>query len=249
AHALGTLARMYPGRIPWIALGSGEAINERTVGAGWPDKDERDARLAEAAVIVRRLLAGDTVDHEGLLRVEKAKLWSLPDDPPRLIGAALSVGGARRVAAWADGLLTSCADLDELRRIVEAFRANGGAGKPIHLKVELSWADTERAALEQAHRQWRYLLPGRRASQELKTPDEFDAASRDASMVEIRKLVNVSSRPEDHIAWLRKRLDIGLASIDIHDVGENQSAFIETFGREVLPELRQTIAVAAGDEP
>src|SRR5687767_11537367 len=61
AHALGTLTQMYPDRLPWIALGSGEAINERTVGLGWPDKDERDARLAEAASIIRRLLAGETV--------------------------------------------------------------------------------------------------------------------------------------------------------------------------------------------
>lgn len=38
AQAVATLGAMYPGRIPWIALGSGQAMNEAATGLPWPDK-------------------------------------------------------------------------------------------------------------------------------------------------------------------------------------------------------------------
>ncbi len=65
AQAVATLASMFPGRF-WAALGSGEASNERVTGAPWPRKDVRDARLVECVDVIRRLLAGETVDHDGL---------------------------------------------------------------------------------------------------------------------------------------------------------------------------------------
>jgi hypothetical protein len=142
------------------------------------------------------------------------------------------------VAAWADGLLTTKADLDSLRRIIEAFRANGGAGKPVHVKVDLSWAPSEEQALQQAHEQWRYLVPGRTASQELDSPEAFDAASRDVTPDDVRHSVFVSARLDDHVEWLRQRLALGVTTLDIHDVGRNQAEFIAAFGREVLPALR-----------
>src|SRR5688572_28026993 len=45
APAAATLGEMYPGRF-WLALGSGEAINEAISGEAWPEKAERNARLA-----------------------------------------------------------------------------------------------------------------------------------------------------------------------------------------------------------
>lgn len=239
AHAVATLARMFPGRLPWIALGSGEAINERAVGAGWPPKDERDARLREAAEIVRRLLAGETVDHHGLLHAEAARLWSLPRRAPALVGAALSVEGARRVARWADGLLTTCADIGQLRAIVGAFREAAGEDKPVHLKAELCWTPDEERAVEEAWRQWRYLLPGREASEEFSSPAQFDEASRALPREAVHEAVCVSADPGRHLAFLRERLALRPATLDIHQVGRNQREFIRVFGSEVLPDLRR----------
>jgi len=249
AHAIATLAQMFPGRVPWVALGSGEAINERSVGTGWPGKDERDARLAEAATVIRRLLAGETVTHHGHLHVENARLWSLPETPPLLVGAALSEEGARRVARWADGLLTTNPDLAQLKAIIAAYRSAGGEGKPLHLKVELGWARDDETALREAHGQWRFLLAGRRASEELDSPEDFDAATVAVPPAQIRKAVHVAADPARHVAWLRERLALGLATLDLHQVGRDQAGFVETFGREVLPALRQDIAVAEGPAP
>ena len=37
---------------------------------------------------MRALFAGEEVDHDGLVRVDRARLWTLPAEPPPLIGAA-----------------------------------------------------------------------------------------------------------------------------------------------------------------
>jgi alkanesulfonate monooxygenase SsuD/methylene tetrahydromethanopterin reductase-like flavin-dependent oxidoreductase (luciferase family) len=80
AQGAATLAQMYPGRL-WLALGSGEAVNEAITGLTWPDKLERNARLLECAQIIRALFAGETVTHRGRITVVEAKLYTRPEQP------------------------------------------------------------------------------------------------------------------------------------------------------------------------
>ena len=49
---------MFPGRF-WVALGSGENVNEHVTGEAWPRKEERVLRLEESVDVIRRLLAGE----------------------------------------------------------------------------------------------------------------------------------------------------------------------------------------------
>src|SRR3954465_14304347 len=78
AQAIATLDAMFPGRF-WAALGSGEAMNEHITGDRWPRKDVRDARLRECVEIIRTLLAGEEVSHDGLVTVDRARIWTLPE--------------------------------------------------------------------------------------------------------------------------------------------------------------------------
>ncbi|HWH99942.1 MAG TPA: LLM class flavin-dependent oxidoreductase, partial [Propionibacteriaceae bacterium] len=84
AQAIGTLSAMYEGRF-WVALGSGENSNEHVTGDRWPRKELRNARLLECVEIIRALLAGEEVSHDGLVTVDRAKLWTLPKTTPKLI--------------------------------------------------------------------------------------------------------------------------------------------------------------------
>src|SRR5688572_20112688 len=77
AQAAATLEEMFPGRF-WLSAGSGEALNERITGEKWPDKPERNERLLECYQVMKRLLQGETVTHNGLVNVEHAKLYSRP---------------------------------------------------------------------------------------------------------------------------------------------------------------------------
>lgn len=143
AHLVATLAELFPSRLPWIALGSGEALNESVVGSGWPSKDERNARLRALADILRALFRGDTVTaHHPWFDVDDAKLWSLPATPPRLYGAALTPETAAWLGPWADGLITVRKPRAELRMVAESFVGNGGFGKPMALQLQVSWSET-----------------------------------------------------------------------------------------------------------
>ena len=151
AQVAATLCQMYPGRF-WMALGSGEAINEHITGQPWPDKPERNARLKESADIIRALLAGETVTHRGRVDVVEAKLYSRPEIPPLLIGSAVTETTAEWLGGWADGLLTVSAKPGALRKVIDAFRRGGGEGKPLYLQIGLSWAPMEEQALREAPR-------------------------------------------------------------------------------------------------
>jgi coenzyme F420-dependent glucose-6-phosphate dehydrogenase len=152
AQAAATLAQMYPDRF-WIAVGSGEALNEHITGELWPPKHERNERLLECATIMRRLWDGETVTHHGHIEVVNARLYSLPERAPRIFGAALSEATAEWMGGWADGLITVAGK--KMKTIIDAFRRGGGEGKPVIGQAKLSWAKTDEEALQGAMEQWR----------------------------------------------------------------------------------------------
>jgi len=49
--------------------------------------------------------------------------------------------------------------------------------------------------------------------------------------------VFISSDLEAHRREIQKFIDLGFEQIYLHNVGRNQSQWIEAFGREVLPKL------------
>src|SRR4051794_22910818 len=154
AQAAATLAAMYPGRF-WLALGTGQNLNEHITGAPWPSKPERQERLREAVEVIRSLWAGETVNHQGRwFQVKDAKLYTRPDEAPRIFGAAITPETAEWAGGWADGLITVGKETDELQQVVEAFRRGGGEHKPMALQAAISFAAEEDEALRAARRHW-----------------------------------------------------------------------------------------------
>src|ERR1043165_1947713 len=102
AQAIGTLGAMYPGRF-WAALGSGEYSNEHITGEPWPRKEVREARLLECVGVIRDMLGGEEVTRDGLVKVDRAKLWTRPETTPALIGAAGRTKTAGGGAGWGGG--------------------------------------------------------------------------------------------------------------------------------------------------
>lgn len=235
AQAAATLAVMFPGRF-WLAIGSGEALNEGITGLPWPQKPERTARLAECADVMRRLWRGETVTHHGRVVVEEAKLYSRPKEAPMLLAAALSAETAATVAPWADGLAT-VGDIESVRKVVGAFRANGGAGKPVFLQHVLSYARTEERAMTQAHEQWRQCVLGGKLLAELRTPAQFAAASDRVTPEEVARQVHVSADLGRHAEWLQEYAELDVQAVYVMNAGKNQEEFIEAFGKGVLPQL------------
>ncbi|WP_077487794.1 TIGR03885 family FMN-dependent LLM class oxidoreductase [Sinomonas mesophila] len=246
AHAAATLGCMFPGRF-WIALGSGENMNEHITGDPWPPKEERQARLEESVDVIRRLLDGEEVTHRGLVRVDRARVWDLPDPTPALVAPAVTAETAARSARWADGLITVHQDHATLREVLAAYRSRGGHGKAV-LQVHLSWAESDDEAIAIAHDQWRSGAVPHPRTWDVATAAEFDEAGRDVTEEQVRATVLVSPDPEQHAAWLQEFIDLGFDELYLHHVGKEQSGFIETFGRRVIPALLTTENLSPADE-
>lgn len=236
AQAAATLAEMFPNRF-WIAVGSGQALNELITSDRWPPKAERNARLKECVDVMRALWAGETVTHYGLVRVEEAKLYTRPEILPRIIGAAITPQTAEWLGGWVDGLITISHLPEKLKEVVEAFRRGGGEDKPMYLKVQLSYAADEETALQGAYDQWRTNIFQSPVSTDLRNPQQFDAMAEFVKPEDMYEYVRISANIQQHIAWLQKYIELGFDEISLHNVNREQQRFIEVFGEKVLPAL------------
>ncbi len=236
AQAAATLVEMFSNRF-WVALGSGQAMNEQITGEGWPAKHDRNARLKECVDVMRALWAGETVTHYGLVCVEEAKLYTRPQIPPLIIGAAITPQTAEWVGSWADGLITISHPYEKLKQVVEAFRRGGGEAKPMYLKVQLSYAQDEATALQGAYEQWRTNIFPSVLLADLRHPQQFDAAAEFVKPQDMYEFVRISSEVGQHIKWLQKYIELGFSELYLHNVNREQQRFIEVFGEKVLPAL------------
>ncbi len=113
--------------------------------------------------------------HHGLVWVEDAKLYTRPQVFPLIFGAAITPETAEWLGSWADGLITVSHPIDKLKTVVDAFHRGGGAGKPMILKVQLSYDRTDEQARQGAYQQWRNNIFKSVVLAELKTVEQFDA--------------------------------------------------------------------------
>jgi len=235
AQAAATLAEMYPDRF-WLAVGSGEALNEAITAEPWPKKPERNARLEAAVDVMRALWAGEIVDADGPVRVANARLYDRPAKPPMIVGAALSPETARWMGRWADALITTAGEPDSMRAILDAFRDGGGIDKPAFLQVALSFAPNQDEAEHAAFDQWRQCVLSRAQLADLRTPEQFDAATAAAAIDDVIGTVRTSSEIERQAEWLRQDAALGFDRLYLHNVArDHQEYFIEAVATRVLP--------------
>ena len=244
AQASATLAAMYPGR-HWLGLGSGEALNEHIVAGYWPETPERIARMFEAIEIIKKLFGSRDKDvkHEGkFFKLESTRLWTMPDETPPIYIATAGPVTAKKTGQYADGLITVGAPESKLEMIrakcEEGCREAGKDPDAFRyiLQLHLSWAPTDEEAMANAMIEWPnggMKFP----KQDIRSPLDFEQMAKLVRPEDFEGRMLISSDPELHRAQIQKFLDLGFDQIYLHNVGRNQTEWIETFGREVLPKL------------
>jgi probable non-F420 flavinoid oxidoreductase len=246
AQAGATLAEMFPGRV-WMAVGSGEALNECITGAPWPDKATRNARLGACVEVIRRLWAGNTVTRHDLIHVADASVYSRPQQPPLILAAALTPDTARWAGTWADGLITANgADRDRVRQTLGAFRTTAGPQAPAFLQVPIAFGDTDAASLAEAHMQWRHCVLPTHLLSDLATPAAFDRATEHASAEHVAHHVRVSSDIDRQIEWLHEDFRMGFDRVYLHNVVRDHARFFAACEARALPELFTDSVTSAG---
>lgn len=229
AQAIATLSELFPGRVHF-ELGSGEAINEIITGEKWPSKETRNERLLECVDIIRRLLAGEEVNHDGCVKVKAAKLYTLPQKHPLLFCAAISPETCAWAGSWADGLLTIAeADIEKLKKKINGFDENGGTGKPVSVQYAFSYARDKNVAEAEAYHQWRSNVVPREKLANFKTVKDFDAAGEKVTKEDVLNAIKVYTGIDNLFDDIFKLMYAGADNVILHNISRRQEEFIEDF--------------------
>jgi G6PDH family F420-dependent oxidoreductase len=235
AHAAATAAAMMPGRF-FLGVGSGEHLNEHILGEAWPPPDTRLEMLEEAIGLIRALWSGESTSHAGAhFRVDEARIYTLPDEPPPIYVAASGPRSASLAARAGDGLIATSPDSE----LVEAFRAEAGRRKPRFGQLAVCYDEDAERAARVAHEYWPTAgLKGEGdLLWELKTPALFEQLVANVRREDVADSILCSADPEDHLAEIRKYADAGFDHVYVHQIGPRQEEFFRFYAAEVIPKL------------
>jgi G6PDH family F420-dependent oxidoreductase len=229
AQAAATSAALMDGRF-FLGVGTGEELNEHVTGARWPGAEERLEMLEEAIWVMRRLWQGDLVTHHGrFFEVDRARIYSLPDEPPAIAVAAAGEQAAELAGKMGDALISTAPD-DEL---VSAFERAGGNDKPRYGQLTVCYATSEREAIETAHSWWPNAAMGGQLGQELALPLHYEQAAELVTPQDVAEAVVCGPDPERHRKAIDEFDEAGFDHVYIHQVGPDQESFFR-FARSEL---------------
>jgi alkanesulfonate monooxygenase SsuD/methylene tetrahydromethanopterin reductase-like flavin-dependent oxidoreductase (luciferase family) len=128
ARQLVTLAQLFPGR---VSVGLGIAGDDRNeVEACGVDPSTRGRRMDESLGLLRRLLAGEEVTHDGeFFRLDRAHVVPTPDAPIPLVVGGRAEAALRRAGRLGDGWLGIWTSAERCARsiaTVEQYAADAG---------------------------------------------------------------------------------------------------------------------------
>jgi G6PDH family F420-dependent oxidoreductase len=218
-----------------LGVGSGEALNEHILGDRWPSADERLEMLEEAIEVIRLLWQGGVEQHRGLhYRVDHARVYDLPDEPPPIIVSGFGRKSVELAARIGDGYCTVGPDSQS----VDLFRSAGGGEKLVQGGLKVCWGADQAQAVQTVHRLWpNEALPGELA-QVLPTPEHFEQASELVSAEMLAENVPCGPDLERHVAAIRAYADAGFDELYVGQIGPEQDAFFEAYRTRVLPQAR-----------
>ena len=243
AQAAATTAALMPGRF-FLGVGTGENLNEHVLGDAWPSGDVRLDMLAEAIEIMRTLWKGEpTSFHGDFYTVEDARIYTLPDEPIRLLVAAGKPGVAKLAGELGDGLISTAPD----ESLVEDFRAAGGADRPRIGQLTVCYAEDENKARRIAREWWPNAALGGDLGQELPLPRHYEQVVELVTEEQVAASVVCGPDPDRHREAISEFEDAGYDHVYVHQVGPDQESFFDFYRSEILPSHRPL--ATAGSKP
>jgi coenzyme F420-dependent glucose-6-phosphate dehydrogenase len=247
AQAAATLSCLAPGRT-YLGVGTGEALNEYSAVGSWPGYRERQARLAEAISLIRALFTGEQVTHEGqYYQTRKARLYTPPEGTIPIYVSSLVPSSAKFAGDYGDGLLTVGGKGPEVyRRMIELFDEGGGgtlgqkgASRPKMIELGVAYSADRDEAIAARRKFWAGAFVPALYSEKIYTPKLSEQNGEVVGPDTIAKLACISNDPDEHVAFARKYLELGFDHLIFHSAGPDQRAFLEGFGKHVLPQIRR----------
>jgi len=227
-----------------LGLGSGERLNEHIVGGGWPGADTRQARLVEALEIITLLFDGGYVNHHGpFFDIDSAKLWDLPDVRVP-IGVAVSGRQSAEIFAPYAEVMVGIEPDPQLAQWWDAARSTAipGAAGPSRKVAQLpiSWDADADAAIERAHRLFRWSMTDWKVNAELPGTAAFDSASKTARPEDVAAKIPCGDDVGAVVKAAGEFFDAGFTDLALVQIGgDRQESFLAAATSEILPALRE----------
>ncbi|MCW2929505.1 MAG: fgd [Actinomycetia bacterium] len=246
AQAFATLGCMFPGRII-LGVGSGESMNEVPLGTEWPEPKERLARLRESVALIRRLWTEDRVTFEGqYYRTEKATIYDRPEQSVPIYIAASGPAATRFAGREGDGYITTSGKAPTLytETLIPSLREGaekvGRSLRDLDLLMEVKVSfdpDAERALRDCRH--WGALALSPEEKTGVEDPIEMQRLADELPIERAASRFIVSSDPDEHVAAVRRYVDLGFTHLVFHAPGTDQERFLRLYGEQILPRLRE----------
>jgi len=247
AQMFATLGVMFPHRVI-LGVGTGEALNEVTLGLDWPDPPERFQRLKEAIILIEKLWEDERVTYDGTFySVKDATIYDRPGPDakvPIYIGAS-GPAATRLAGRIADGYITTSGKDPALYTdtLLPALREGlEKAGRPEDaidtlIEVKVSYHPDHDTAMEKT-RFWAPLALSPEEKRDIHDPMEMQRLADELPIERAASRFIVSTDPEEHVERIAAYVDLGFRHLVFHDPGEDQEEFLRMYGAEILPRLR-----------
>jgi G6PDH family F420-dependent oxidoreductase len=197
--------------------------------------------LEEAVEVIRALWTGEFVDHHGAhYTVENARLYTRPDQPPPIYVSGFGPRAATLAGRVGDGFIVTSPDPD----LIGAFRAGGGAGKPVQGGYKVCWGRDDQRCIDIAHELWASAgLPGE-LGQLLPSPKHFEQAGSLVTREATAAAIAYGHDVDRHVAAFRPYAEAGVDVVHISQIGgrhpeTSTEGFFEFYRDHVLPRLRE----------
>jgi G6PDH family F420-dependent oxidoreductase len=233
AQAAATSAVLHEGRFQ-LGIGSGEALNEHILGDAWPEAAVRLEMLEEAVAVMRELWRGDDVSHRGRhYTVQNARIYTLPDSPPKIYVSGFGPKAIDLAARIGDGFVSTAPDGDAVKR----FRDNGGGDKPCQAGFKAAFAATADEGARIAYEKWPNAgVPGE-LSQVLPTPRHFEQASELVTQEKAAEAFVCGNDAAAHLEMIDKYARAGFDEIYVANTGPNYDGLFQLYAESVLPKI------------
>ncbi len=245
AQAAATVSWFAPGRT-YLGVGTGEALNEYAATGMWSDYEECQARLAEAIDLIRALWSGEQVTHDGeYYQTRKAKLYTPPASPIPIYVSALVPDNATFAGKYGDGLITvGTKRPDHYREILKNFengvreRGKNPVQMPKLIELNVDYTDDIETAIQYQKKYWAGTFVPALFDQKIYTPKMSAENGEEVGSDTIKKAGCISADPDDHVKFVQQYIDLGFDHLIFHSSLPGHQAFLEAYGREVLPRIR-----------
>jgi coenzyme F420-dependent glucose-6-phosphate dehydrogenase len=245
AQAFATLNYMFGSRI-FLALGSGEALNEVPLGYDWPRFTTRAKRLEEAIGIIRKLFTGELVNFKGrYYRLRRAKLYTPPKGRIPIFVAASGPTVAEIAGRLADGFLTLPASEEHYTRVLFPALEKGARSAQRNtddvekaIEVWMSYDEDYDKALKSV-KPWAGSLLPVFFKLGVYDPKEIEEHGNLVGDKQLAEAWTIATSSEPMIKTVEKFVKLGFGNIHITSSSPDQRKFIQFFGKKALPYLKE----------